>query len=69
MRERYVDWLWGAAGLAAVLLLSDCDGLPRTFTGADRSRIDVADVNGRNALARVEALEGRVEELEAKLDR
>lgn len=31
-------------------------------------RLDVADVNARNAIARVDALESRVEEIESKLN-
>lgn len=48
--------------LAAALLLGSC-GRPEW-----EDRLDVADVNARNAIARVDALEDRVEELESRLD-
>jgi hypothetical protein len=47
-------------GLGLVLLLGSC--------GPDwEDRLDVADVNARNAIARVDALESRVSELEDRL--
>lgn len=49
-------------GLIAALLLGSCDR-PEW-----EDRLDVADVNGRNALYRVNELESRVEEIEMRLD-
>lgn len=54
----------------AVLLLGSCgDSAPRGFTEGDYNRLEAADINARNAIYRVDELEGRVEELEQKLDR
>lgn len=54
--------------IVAGLLLSSCgDNAYRRFTEGDYNRLDVADVNARNAIARVDELEGRVEELERRL--
>ena len=54
----------------AVLLLGSCgDNAYRRFTEGDYNRLDAADANGRNAIYRVNELEGRVEALEQKLDR
>ncbi len=47
-------FLLGSCGQNAALL----------FTEDDQDRIDVADANARNAIARINELEGRVEELE-----
>lgn len=53
----------------AMLLLGSCgDSAYRTFTEGDYNRLDAADVNGRNAINRVDELEGRVEALEQKLN-
>lgn len=46
----------------ALLLLGSCDR-PEW-----EDRLDVADVNGRNALYRVNELESRVEEIEMRLN-
>ena len=55
--------------IAGVLLLgSRGDSAPRGFTEGDYDRIDVADVNARNAINRVDDLEGRVEALEQQRD-
>ena len=55
--------------IAGVLLLGSCgDSAPRGFTEGDYDRIDVADVNARNAINRVDDLEGRVEALEQQRD-
>lgn len=56
--------------IVAALLLSSCgDNAYRRFTEDDYNRLDVADVNARNAIARVNELEDRVEELERRLGR
>ena len=47
--------------LAALLLLGSCD------RPAWEDKLDVADVNARNAIARVNDLESRVEEIESRL--
>jgi hypothetical protein len=49
------------------LSLGSCD-MPKTFHASDADRLDVADVNARNAIARVDALESRVDDLESKLE-
>lgn len=54
--------------LSALLLGSCGDSAPRRFTKGDYNRLDVADVNGRNALSRVSDLESRVSEIESKLN-
>ena len=54
--------------IVAALLLGSCDSLPHSFTGADYDKLDVADVNARNAIYRVDELEGRVEEIESRLN-
>ena len=54
---------------AAVLLLGSCgDNAYRRYTEGDYNRLDVADVNARNAINQVNELEGRVEALEQKLN-
>lgn len=56
--------------LAGLLLaaLSGCgEDASRRFTERDYNRIDVADVNARNSLAKIAELEGRLDEVEAKL--
>ncbi|CAH0495694.1 hypothetical protein [Novosphingobium sp. CECT 9465] len=54
--------------LGAMLLLGSCgDNAYRRFTEGDYDRLDVADVNARNAIHRVDALESRVAELEQRL--
>ena len=55
-------------GLSALLLLGSCD-MPQTYRSSDVDKLDVADVNARNAISRVNALESRVEEIESRLDR
>ena len=57
------------AGVAMLLLGSCGDSAPRGFTEGDYSRLDAADVNARNAINRVDELEGRVEALEQGLNR
>ena len=47
--------------LAAALLLSSCAEID--------DRIDVVDVNARNALAQIELLDSRVPEIESKLNK
>lgn len=52
-------------GLALALLLGSCgQSAPRGFTEGDYDKLDVADVNSRNAIARVDALESRISVLE-----
>ena len=46
--------------IVAALLLGSCKA-------EWEDRLDVADVNGRNAIYRVNALEGRVDELESQI--
>ena len=54
----------------AVLLLGSCgDNAYRRYTEGDHNRLDVADVNSRNAIYKVNALESRVEALEQAVDR
>lgn len=53
--------------VAGALLLSSCDSLPHRFTNTDYDRLDAADVNARNAINRVAALESRVSDLESRL--
>lgn len=53
----------------ALLLLGSCgDSALRSYTEGDNNRLDAADVNARNAIYRVNELEGRVEALEQKLN-
>lgn len=47
--------------IIAGLLLGSC-------VPAWEGKLDVADVNARNAIARIDALESRVEELERRLN-
>lgn len=54
--------------LLGALALGSCDQLPHSFTGEDYERLDIADVNARNAIARVYVLESRVEEIESRLE-
>ena len=49
-------------GLVAVLLLGSCD------RPAWEDKLDVADVNARNAIYRVNDLESRVEAVEMRLN-
>ena len=54
--------------IIAGLLLGSCgQNATRRFTEGDYDKLDVADVNARNAIYRVNELEGRVEELERRL--
>jgi hypothetical protein len=53
--------------LVTILLLSSCDSLPANFTRGDSEKLEMADVNARNAIYKVNALESRVEELERKI--
>lgn len=54
--------------IVAGLLLGSCgQNASRRFTEGDYDKLDVADVNARNAIYRVNELEGRVEELERRL--
>jgi hypothetical protein len=54
--------------IIAALLLGSCgQNASRRFTEGDYDKLDVADVNARNAIYRVNELEGRVEELERRL--
>ena len=53
----------------AVLLLGSCgDNAYRRYTEGDHNRLDIADVNARNAIYRVNQLEGRVEALEQQVN-
>lgn len=56
--------------LLAALALSSCDdsNVMARFTNGDRDRIDVADVNARNALDRISSLDSRLTEVESKLN-
>lgn len=54
--------------IIAALLLGSCgQNASRRFTEGDHDKLDVADVNARNAIYRVNELESRVEELERRL--
>ena len=54
--------------LALAILLGSCgDNAYRRFTEGDYDRLDVADVNARNAIHRVNELESRVDEIEQRL--
>lgn len=57
-------------GLLAAFALSSCDGPDASarFTNNDRDRIDVADVNARNALDRISSLDSRLTEVESRLN-
>lgn len=55
--------------LIGALALGSCgDSAFRRYNAGEADRLDVADVNARNAIARVADLESRVEELESKLN-
>lgn len=55
--------------IAAGLLLGSCgENATRRFTEGNYDKLDVADVNARNAIYRVNELESRVEELERRLN-
>jgi len=54
--------------ILGALALGSCDKLPHSFTGEDQDRLDVADVNARNAIYRVNELESRVSEIENRLN-
>jgi hypothetical protein len=55
--------------LAAMLLLGSCgDYAYRRFTEGEHERIEIADVNARRALSRLDYLESRVSSLEERLD-
>jgi hypothetical protein len=57
-------------GLALLVLLGSCgDNAYHRFTQGDYDRLDAADVNARNAIARVDELESRVSDLEQRLGR
>lgn len=43
------------------------DSAPRTFTAGDFGKLDAASANGRNAIARVYAVEQRVDDLESRI--
>lgn len=53
--------------ILGALALGSCDGMPHKFSNADYERLGLADVNARNAIARVYELESRVEEIEGRL--
>jgi len=55
--------------LTALALGSCGSSAPRTFTSGDYDRLDVADVNARNALSRISDLESRMDDLETKMGR
>jgi hypothetical protein len=50
-----------------VLLLSGCGSFAHRFTNEDYERLEVAEVNARNAIERINRLESRVDELESRL--
>lgn len=55
--------------LVAGVLLGSCgDNAYRRFTEGDYDRLDVADVNARNAIYRVNDLASRVEQIEMRLN-
>lgn len=49
--------------ILTALALGSCNSTPEW-----EDRLEVADVNARNAIARVDDLESRVEEIEMRLD-
>lgn len=53
--------------IIAALALGGCKNLPQSYTGYDAERLEIADVNARNALARISELESRISDLEARL--
>lgn len=54
--------------IVAGLLLGSCgENATRRFTEGDYDKLDVAGANASNAIARVNELESRVEEIEMKL--
>lgn len=53
--------------VAAVLLLGSCDSLPANYTQGDDDKLEMADVNSRNAINRVNSLESRVSDIEQRL--
>jgi len=54
--------------LVSVLLLSSCgQNAYHRFTEGDYDRLRVAYINAQNAIAKVDDLESRVDELEARL--
>lgn len=62
-------------GLAALLLLGSCDGLPHRFTNADYDRLqytydlaDAARANSANALSLCSDLDSRVSDIETRLN-
>lgn len=53
----------------AVLLLGSCgQSAYQRFTVGDYERLEIADVNARNAIARVDSLEGRISDIESRLN-
>jgi hypothetical protein len=55
--------------ICTAIVLGSCgSNARRTFTAGDYDRLEVADVNARNAIARVDALESRISEIESKLN-
>lgn len=53
----------------AVLLLGSCgDNAYRRYTEGDHNRLEVANVNARNAINRVDELEGRISDIEQRLN-
>ena len=58
----------GHLALGAILALGSCNGptANHRFTNMDAERLDIANLDARNALARVDALEARIQALETR---
>lgn len=56
-----------STAILLAIMLGSCSNLPQAFTGEDAERLEIADVNARNAISRVDALESRVSDLEGRL--
>lgn len=55
--------------VVAVLLLGSCgDNAYRRYTEGDHNRLEAADVNARNAINRADELEGRISDIERRLE-
>lgn len=58
------------ASVAAFLWIAvtGCDGLPQTYTSSEKSKLDAADVNARNAIGRQREIIDRLDRLEQRAD-
>lgn len=53
--------------IAASVMLGSCDQMPHSFTNADHERLEIADVNGRNAIYKAGELGSHIDDLEERL--